>query len=441
MGYWKVAAAVVALGLGACGSGGGDSGSSNSGGGNSDLDAAGAVLPRLPGLEMVTFMLPQDLDGDGREDLIMALAPQGYLPGAQVQALMNRPQGFEFDSQYFPAALFSSQDGWIESMVAADLDGDGHADLVLHRDGQAGTAPLLWDPQAQLFRLAPDPHGSFSAGLLGFVAVDADHDGDLDLLGRSSPTAWFLLENDGQGVFTRHATPLFTVQTDSYFFYHPQVLDIDGDGRSDLLFGGPAYQGGWVDQPQPLVVMLNGASGWTQADPTVLFNGDAAEFTHLRLAAKGDFNGDGHMDVALGNHGYDAGGMVGEYNGVLLADGMGGFQVDTQSSAHNYRGFTHAMAAGDLDQDGDLDLVYVDITGADVDYRSKIRLLHNDGQGHFTSTVARFSHAFAMQNGTNWTAAVLMDVDGDSYPDLVLGAMDGYSDSGVFFNDGYGRLR
>src|SRR5690606_29936982 len=124
---------------------------------------------------------------------------------------------------------------------------------------------------------------------------------------------------------------------------------------------------------------------------------------------KADFNGDGLADIVIANHGYDAGGMTGEYNGLLLNTGNGGFTVDTTSAPFNYRGFTHALAVGDLDQDGDTDIVFVDITGGDVDYRGKIRVLYNDGNGQFDSRIARLSHEYAV-TVDGWTAAALVDL-------------------------------
>ena len=438
---WNGRFPVIVLGatLTACGGGGSSSGGSN--GGGADLGANAMVLPAMPGLEMVTHIEPRDLDGDGRQDLIMLVAPPSYGAGARLQAVMNRVEGFEIDNQYFPASLFAGNERWLESAVQVDLDGDGALDIVAHLDLQSSpVAVLMWDAAAQQFSKPAEAENAFTSGLTGYVAIDADADGDVDLLARDEQQRWYLLSNDGDGRFTRSTTPLFTAQSNAYFVYHPVVLDVDGDGRDDLIFGGPRYLGGWVDQAEPLVVMMNGVAGWTQADNSAVFTGDAPEFTHLRLTRTADFNNDGHVDVVIVNHGYDAGGMSGEYNGLLLNTGNGSFVVNTTSAPFNYRGFTHALAVGDLDQDGDVDIVFVDITGADVDYRSKIRLLYNDGNGQFSTRIARLSHDYAMTAGS-WTAAALTDLDGDGYPDLVLGAMSGEGSSIVLYNDGRGYFR
>lgn len=211
--------------------------------------------------------------------------------------------------------------------------------------------------------------------------------------------------------------------------------------RNDLIFGGPRYNSGWVDEKVPLTVVLSTAGGKVQADNEAIFSGDAPSFTHLRLTRTADFNNDGYLDIAIANHGYDAGGLSGEYNGLLLNSRAGGFIVDTSAPAFNYRGFTHAMAVGDIDNDGDVDIVYVDITGDDVNYRTPVRILYNDGAGSFRHESPAFSHDYATQQELSWTAAALADLDGDGYLDLIVGAMNSRGRNMVFYNDGRGALK
>lgn len=440
----RLSVGLLAIGAGmvlsACGGGGGGGGKGGSGG--AALGANAVPLPMMPGLEMVTHIASRDLDGDGRDDLILLVAPPGYGAGARIQAVINRAGGFETDGQYFPDHLFAGDERWLESASLVDLNADGVPDIVSHLDmGSSPVAVLVWDGAAGHYAPPAHPGNAFAQNLTGYVAIDADADGDIDLLARNDQHQWYLLENDGTGQFSFHGTALFTSDSDTYFIYHPVVLDVDSDGRDDLIFGGPRYQGGWVDQQEPLVVMLNGVAGWTQEDNATVFSGDEPAFTHLRLTRKADFNGDGQADIVIANHGYDAGGMTGEYNGLLLNTGNGGFAVDTTSAPFSYRGFTHALATGDLDNDGDTDIVFVDITGTDVDYRGKVRALYNDGHGDFTSRTVMLSHEYALAAGDGWTAAALVELDGDGYLDLVLGGMNERSPSIVLFNDGQGYFR
>jgi hypothetical protein len=68
-----------------------------------------------------------------------------------------------------------------------------------------------------------------------------------------------------------------------------------------------------------------------------------------------------------------------------------------------------AAAAGDVDHDGDLDLV--------VGAGGRVRLLRNDGAGRFAEDAAAVPAALA----SDPTAIALGDVSGDGHPDLVVG--------------------
>lgn len=421
------AALVLAVLLSACGggSGGGDGGTGKT-----------VTLPTRPGLEMVTHIEPYDLDQDGRMDLIMVLAPDEYGAGARIAALMNTESGFEYDEQYLPADLFPSETRWMESITMVDINGDDHKDIVPHMDIGGMPVVLVWNDGSKKFE-ALDGQQFIGHDGTGFVPV-ANSDGDVDLLVHdewNGGSGWYLIKNDGAGNFSRDPAddPIFDSYSDADFINHPVVLDVNGDNRDDLVFGGPKYDNGWVDQKVPLTVMLNQSGGWVKAENAVIFSGDDPSFTHLRLTRTADFNGDGIMDIAIANHGFDVAPHRGEYNGVLLSKPGFGFEVDTSSPAFNYRGFTHAMAVGDIDNDSDIDIVYVDITGDDV--RAPIRVLYGDGNGNFTAT------PFKPKRRSGWISAALADLDGDGYLDLVVGSIGEGVDSYVFFNDGYGNFR
>ncbi|MCA8948568.1 MAG: VCBS repeat-containing protein, partial [Planctomycetes bacterium] len=72
--------------------------------------------------------------------------------------------------------------------------------------------------------------------------------------------------------------------------------------------------------------------------------------------------------------------------------------------------FTQALAWGDVDGDGDLDLVL-------GNYGQQSRLYRNDGSGVFVDVTA--THLPAIADGTS--AVALGDVDGDGDLDLVVG--------------------
>jgi hypothetical protein len=91
--------------------------------------------------------------------------------------------------------------------------------------------------------------------------------------------------------------------------------------------------------------------------------------TNTSALAAGDWDGDGDVDLASANNGADR-------VDILENDGTGDFTAaDTVSNQTNARG----LAAGDWDGDGDLDLAVAN-NGAD-----RVDILENDGAGNFTA--------------------------------------------------------
>ena len=79
---------------------------------------------------------------------------------------------------------------------------------------------------------------------------------------------------------------------------------------------------------------------------------------HGRKVLLGDFNDDSYVDVFFISHGYDNIPFKGEYSKAIFSDGSGGF-YDTEYT--EFVSFYHGGATGDIDNDGDLDVIVVEV--------------------------------------------------------------------------------
>ena len=144
---------------------------------------------------------------------------------------------------------------------------------------------------------------------------------------------------------------------------------------------------------------------------------NSPETDNTRGVAWGDWDGDGDLDLAVGNNGV---------NRVYENDGLG----QTGSLAQAWESVdidnTYSMAWGDWDGDGDLDLAAANFGAAD-------RVYSNDGLGLASSLTSVWTSA----DTDNTTTVAWGDWDGDGDLDLAVGA---YNDPNrVYENDGLGH--
>ena len=336
----------------------------------------------------------------------------------------------------FTAQTVFAQAGGAHSILAVDIDQDGHLDLLTALSSDKRLAWFRNDGTQHFTRnnLPQDLSGAFEA-----TAVDIDRDGDMDLIGAGftgNVLRWY--ENDGHQGFTSHlvASGLTNVHSVS-------AVDVDRDGDLDLV---SAVQGQnrvvWLEndgrQSFALHVAASGEAGVREAH-TVDFDGDgdvdiltASAFddtvrwlendgrgnfaTHVvgtkadgaRSVASGDLNGDGSLDIVAASTNdntvrwYEAGPGGSFITHVVTTQAIG----------------LYSVRVADLDGDGDLDL-----TSASQGDKS-IRWYENDGAGHFTTHL--------LTNQLNGAIAVsTADLNGDGHMDIL--AVGQYANAGLWF--------
>lgn len=276
------------------------------------------------------------------------------------------------------------------AVALGDLDHDGDLDIYVATDQE----DQVWlNNGGGLYR----PGATLSVGPNSRIVAmgDTDNNGSLDLLVGLDNGEQQIFVNDGTGVFTPRILPAqMGGQT---------LIDLNGDGRLDLFA---------VEANAFVIWLDNGSGGYTgQSQPV---EGDMTGQPY----ALGDLDGDGDLDLRVG--------------AKLWANNGSGSFIDTQTSIDisllkpGWLYDVQAIALGDLDNDGDLDMVILTSSGG-------AGVWLNLGGFAFSYTGRPFGDSFS-------EAYALGDLNGDGYLDLITS--DRYQDrtDRVWFNDGAGNF-
>ena len=241
------------------------------------------------GLVLGTGISFYDINGDGWDDLTIST---GHTPPA---IYLNN----EGVMEPAPFNIPSYGSGYIVSVVWADYDNDGDADLLITRF----PGPVeLWqnDGNYNFTNVAADV-GIVQLNIKHMAAafVDYNHDGYLDLFVTTHPLNEPLIpentcrmyRNNGDGSFT-DVTQETGLSMPPYLMFQPVFFDVNNDGWEDLLM--------IVDRTIfPNFLFLNNGDGTFT---------DISDSSGMGLSIDamsgtiGDFNHDGYMDVFVSNN-------------------------------------------------------------------------------------------------------------------------------------------
>ena len=260
-------------------------------------------------------------------------------------------------------------------------------------------------------RTAPVRTSGYNAPTFGDVDGDMRPDMVMGVLGgafnpnRTAVDNLYFARGSGDGAF--HVTSTRLIRTvDVGSDAQPMLADLDGDGDVDLLVGGkidPRDQ-----QSSVMHVFENVGQGTARSlveRPALSMRGEY----HYAPAA-GDLNGDGFPDLVVGAWGD----RVRWYRG----DGtLSGWTLVDSALVTITRGSNTTPALGDLDGDGDLDLVVGEASGALNYYR-------NDGSAS-VPVFTLISDTWLDLDVGRRSTPTLVDLDGEGNVELVVGSEDG----------------
>jgi hypothetical protein len=356
-----------------------------------------------------------DVDGDGDLD-VLTFSPQGV--HLQLHRNMSVEKGFSCDSLIYEYSDNCwgriSENNCEVNFNVCETSGSKNLSLPLPKTYHAGSC---------------------------LTCFDSDGDKDIDLImGDVTCNTVEYVHNTGSTL-----TALFTDSTKRYPNYPDQnntvqirmnnfpcayYVDANGDGRNDLVvtpnsYGSENYKSMWL---------YRNASSTSTVDFRFVQNNflqdEMIEVGQSSFPVIFDYDLDGRKDLLIGNYGYynlniqqprltlyrNIGSAAAPVYSLISRD-YG--SISTRSLASSLP-INHAMpAVGDIDQDGDIDILFGTSSG-------QIHWLENTaGPGNVSDFSVFHENPFSFTTPSSAAAPQIFDLNNDGLPDLLIGMQNG----------------
>jgi len=357
-----------------------------------------AVFTQVPGVLPVLsdgWYLFADYDNDGDLD---AFTTGSYIENQNyhnTSRLFRNTGNWVFeDSGIRFGSFIDGQAAW------GDVNNDGWLDIAVsgRRNAavNADTTMVYLNYQGQNFIPMPQiMAGTFSSN---HAWADFDNDFDLDLLtigmgGNSGGNAdTCIYYNDGSGNLVYDPAYAIT-NIGGFFLAYLDVQDADGNGWLDIALSGTVWGG--TGSPYSVAYQRVPSGGYHSIYETNPGGGAGIKWF--------DYDMDGDLDLAVCGNEYPTGL---DFTSIYKNDGFPIYSLVDSGIAPSESG---DIAVADYDNDGDNDLI---LSSGHSDYSDWTKLYDNDGTGVFSESAWLFEGSY--NNRIHW-----VDLDNDGDLDLI----------------------
>jgi hypothetical protein len=308
----------------------------------------------------------------------------------------------------------------------ADMDGDGDFDLFIQeRTGEMSYFERVGSPGAPRYAWRTDRYQDLEVGEW-FRLVDLDQDGDLDILAEEKFSYIRVYRNEGGKTKPRFVqvpdslresggTALFADRQNI-----PNITDIDCNGKLDLFVGKVT---GTVDRYEEAGKDRHGLPTFSlvvqRFEGIEIIGAGAGSWHGANTLALADYDVDGDQDLFWGDF-FEPGLLLIENRGSCALPNLRTdpvrFPVNSPVLTSGY----NAPTFGDIDGDGDLDLLMGVIGGAFVPARTAAENLYYLEQVSLRVFEVRQRQFLSMLDVGSESAPALVDLDGDGDLDMLL---------------------
>ncbi len=263
--------------------------------------------------------------------------------------------------------------GRLADIRPGDFDNDGDLDFVVASFGFLRIGEIGWLEQTGDLQFKYH-RMSPKAGGVHVIPTDLNNDGLLDVVGLISQEHEEIIGFVNQGDGTFKQELIYKAFTPAFGSSGIDLVDMDGDGDLDILY----TNGDAVDLPEPMILPYHGIQWLERTDVLTYEYHSIFSFYGAYSAAAGDMDNDGDVDIVGVT-------MVSDWSdsnrlSTILLENDGSQNFTPHGIGKSPINLI-SVDIGDLDQDGDLDFVTAGLNLFNVlpNRTSRVTMWNNEG--------------------------------------------------------------